>query len=433
MIGATPMASIVRHALLGLVLIVLLVVGLGGWAATTDISGAVVSTGVVVVDSNVKKVQHPTGGVVGRLLVRDGDRVQAGDLLIRLDDTVTKANLAIVVKSLDELAARHARLQAERDDLDSVSFPDSLIARKNNPDVERVMIEEHKLFDLRKEARRGQKAQLRERVAQLNEEIRGLKGQADAKQREFELINKELEAVRELWRKQLVPISRVTAVEREAVRIDGERNQLVASMAQSRGKITETELQVIQVDQDLRSEVAKELREIQAKSAEQVERKVAAEDQLNRIDIRAPQDGKVYQLSVHTVGGVINAGEPLMLLVPADDALIVEARVLPQAIDQVRAGQHAALRFSAFNVRTTPEIFGTVSTVSPDISQDQRTGVPYYVVRISMTKDETARLGDLRLVPGMPVEAFIQTDDRTVMSFFVKPLQDQISKAFRER
>ncbi len=263
--------------------------------------------------------------------------------------------------------------------------------------------------------------------------IRGLKGQAEAKQREFELINKELEAVRELWRKDLVPISRVTVVERDAVRIDGERNQLIASTAQSRGKITETELQIIQVDQDLRSEVAKELREIQAKSAEQVERKVAAEDQLNRVDIRAPQDGKVYQLSVHTVGGVINAGEPLMLLVPADDALIVEARVPPQAIDQIRAGQGAALRFSAFNVRATPEILGSVSTVSPDISQDQRTGAPYYVVRISMTKDEIAHLGDLKLVPGMPVEAFIQTDDRTVMSFFVKPLQDQIAKAFRER
>ena len=371
--------------------------------------------------------------MVGELLVRDGDHVKAGELVVRLDDTVTRANLAIVVKSLDELAARQARLQAERDDLDSVRFPDSLLTRVDISDVERVMIEERKLFELRKVARRGQKAQLSERIAQLNEEIRGLKGQANSKQREFELINKELDAVRELWHKDLVPISRVTVVERDAVRIDGERNQLIASIAQTKGKITETELQRIQVDQDLRSEVAKELREIQGKSAEQVERKVAAEDQLKRIDIRAPQNGKIHQLTVHTVGGVINAGEAIMLVVPDADDLVVEARVPPQSIDQLTLGQQASLRFSAFNIRTTPEIFGTVTTISPDISQDQKSGAPFYILRIAMEKEEIARLGNLRLVPGMPVEAFIRTDDRTVMSYFVKPLQDQIAKAFRER
>jgi HlyD family secretion protein len=426
-------ASIRRHTVMGLAIMVLLVGGLGGWATTTEISGAVVASGMLVVDSNVKKVQHPTGGIVGELRVRDGDHVKVGDLVVRLDDTVTRANLAIVVKSLDELAARQARLEAERDDLDTVQFPDDLVARSDNPDVMRTITGERKLFDLRVVARRGQKAQLRERIGQLNEEIRGQTGQAESKRREIELINKELEVVRELWRKELVPISRVTAVERDAVRIDGERNQLIANMAQTRGKMTETELQIIQVDQDLRSEVAKELREIQGKTAEQVERKITAEDQLKRIDIRAPQNGTVHQLVVHTVGGVINAGEPLMLVVPDADDLVIEARLAPQNIDQLRVGQQANIRFSAFNQRTTPEIAGKVITISADVSQDQKTSASFYVVRISTSVDEIARLGGVKLVPGMPVEAFIRTDDRTVMSFLVKPLQDQIVKAFRER
>jgi HlyD family secretion protein len=394
---------------------VLLVGGVGGWAATTEFSGAVVASGILVVDTNVKKVQHPTGGIVGELHVRDGDHVQAGDLLIRLDDTVTRANLAIIVKTLDELAARQARLEAERDDLDAVSFPDGLLGRASDSNVARTVDGERKLFELRQLARRGQKAQLRERIGQLKEEISGL------------------DAVRDLWRQNLVPISRVTAVERDAVRIDGERNQLIASIAQTKGKLTETELQIIQVDQDLRSEVAKELREIQAKEAEQVERKVSAEDQLKRIDIRAPQDGTILQLSVHTIGGVVNAAEPLMLIVPASDRLIVEAKIAPQNIDQVRIGQTAALRFSAFNMRTTPEIFGTVAVISADIAQDQKTGASFYTLRIALPPEELARLGGLKLVPGMPVEAFIQTDDRTVMSYLVKPLQDQVAKAFRER
>jgi HlyD family secretion protein len=282
-------------------------------------------------------------------------------------------------------------------------------------------------------ARRGQKAQLRERTGQLDEELRGLIGQADAKRREIVLINKELEAVRDLWDKKLVPISRVTAVERDSVRIDGERNQLISNIAQIRGKMTETELQIIQIDQDLRSDVAKELREIQAKWAEQVERRVAAEDQLKRIDIRAPQNGTVMQMAVHTIGGVINAGEPMMLVVPEADKLLVEVKIAPQDIDQVKVGQVAALRFSAFDMRNTPEIFGVVHVVSADISLDQKTGAPFYTLRIALPAKEVAQLGGLKLLPGMPVEAFIQTSERTVMSYLLKPMQDQIAKAFRER
>ena len=292
---------------------------------------------------------------------------------------------------------------------------------------------QRKLFELRKSARQGQKAQLRERIAQLNEEIQGLTGQASAKKQEIVLINRELEGVRELWKKNLVPISRVTALEREAVRLEGERNQLVASVAQSKGKIAEIELQVIQIDQDLRSEVAKELSEIRGKTAELVERQVAAEDQLKRIDIRAPQDGVVHQLAVHTIGGVVSASEPLMLIVPEGDELTVEARIAPPDIDQLAVGQPAVLRFAAFNQRTTPEINAVVSKLSADIAQDPKSGSSFYLARLAMPREEVDRLEGLRLVPGMPVEAFIKTRERTVMSYLLKPLHDQIVKAFRER
>jgi HlyD family secretion protein len=425
--------SIRRHVLTSVAVVVLLAGGLGGWAMTTELAGAVVTSGLLVVDTNVKKVQHPTGGVVGELKVRDGDRVKAGDVVVRLDETVTRANLAIVVKSLDELGARQARLEAERDSNETLDFPALLTSRMSNPDVARIVASEEKLFDLRKEARRGQKAQLRERIGQLQEEIQGLTGQAAAKANEIVLIGRELEGVRYLWKKNLIPISRLTALEREAVRLDGERGHLIASTAQAKGKMTETELQIIQIDQELRSEVAKELREIQAKTAELVERKVAAEDQLMRVDLRAPQDGVVHQLAVHTVGGVITASEPLMLIVPESDELTVEVRLPPQNIDQVTIGRPATLRFSAFNQATTPEINGFVTRISADVIQDQKTNTAYYTVRISISTAEIARLNGLKLVPGMPVEAFIQTGQRTVISYLVKPLSDQIQKAFRER
>jgi HlyD family secretion protein len=425
--------SIRRHLLGGLAVVALLAGGVGGLAATTELAGAVIAPGVMVVDTNVKKVQHPTGGVVGELRVRDGDRVKAGDVVVRLDETITQANLAIVVKSLNEMQARLARLEAERDDAASIDFPADLLARSKNVEVARSIEGERNLFNFRRKARAGQKAQLAERIAQLREEIQGLTGQVAAKKREIELIGQELEGVRELWRKNLVQIQRVTALERDAARLEGERGQLIAATAQSKGKTSEIELQIIQIDQDLRSEVAKELREVQAKIAELVERKVAAEDQLKRIDIRAPQDGMVHQLNVHTVGGVITAGEAMMLIVPEADALTVEAKLAPQDIDQVHPGQAAALRFSTFNQRTTPELKGTVTRVSADLTTDQRTGASYYTVRISIPENEVARLGGLKLLPGMPLETFIQTGDRTVLSYLTKPLTDQIMRSFRGR
>jgi HlyD family secretion protein len=230
-----------------------------------------------------------------------------------------------------------------------------------------------------------------------------------------------------------VQITRLTALERDGARLEGERGQLVAAVAQAKGKITETELQVIQIDQDLSSEVAKDMREVDAKFGEFVERKVAAEDQLKRIDLRAPQDGVVLESKIHTVGGVVPAGDAIMLIVPESDNLLVEAKVNPHDIDQVQVGQSAVLRFSAFNLRTTPEINGTITRISADTTTDQRTGQNYYTTRIAMTKNEIARLGDIKLIPGMPVEAFVQTGERSVMSYLIKPLQDQFMRAFREK
>jgi HlyD family secretion protein len=425
--------SIRRNILAGLTVFAILAGGVGGWAGTTQLSGALIASGSVVVDSNVKKVQHPTGGVVGELRVRDGDRVKAGDIIARLDQTVTRANLAIITKGLDEFAARKARLAGERDAAKVIAFPDQLTKRANDPDVAQIMDGERRLFELRRTSRLGQKAQLREQAGQLNEEIVGMTAQQKAKKREIELITRELDGVRDLYKRNLVPLTRLTQLEREATRVEGELAQLIAAVAQTKGKIAETELKIIQIDQDLSSEVAKEMREIDGKIGEFVERKITAEDQLQRVDIRAPQDGTVFQLSVHTVGGVISPGDAIMLIVPDADSLTVEAKVNPQDIEQVQLQQKSVLRFSAFNAATTPQIDGKVSRISADITSDQRTGQSYYTIRISIPPEQLSRLGDVKLVPGMPVECFIQTGERTVISYLLKPLRDQLMRTFRER
>ena len=425
--------SIRLHLIFGLAIVAILGGGLGGWASTTEISGALIAPGQIVVESNVKKVQHPTGGVVGEVRARDGDMVKAGDVVVRLDDTVTKASLAIVTKSLNGLWARAARLEAEQQGRDHIEFPPMLLDRADDPEVKNVMASESKLFEVRTTGRAGQKAQLRERVTQLNEEIEGLTAQERAKTLEIALVEKELVGVRSLYAQHLVQLSRLTVLERDAARLAGERAQYVASRAQAKGKITEIELQIIQVDKDLVSEVSKDLRETNDKIGEFVERKVTAEDQLRRIDIRAPQAGMVLQSSVHTVGGVVTAGDAIMLIVPQTDDLQVEAKVNPQDIDKLQIGQKTLLRLSAFNQRTTPELNGVVTRVSPDVTTDQRTGQSYYTIRVSLPPEEVARLGDVKLIPGMPVEAFVQTGERTMMSYLIKPLHDQLMRSFRER
>jgi HlyD family secretion protein len=411
--------------------VVVLAGGVGVLGAKTELSGAVVAAGSLVVESNVKKVQHPVGGTVGELLVKEGSHVSAGDILVRLDETVAKANLATITKSLWELSARGARLEAERDGASEVLFPDDLLAAASDPTIDHIVTGERKLFTLRREALLGQKAQLHERVAQLNDEIKGLTEQTEAKGEEIRLVQEELGGVRDLWDKKLVPITRLTALERDAARLKGERGQLVASTAQTKGKISEIEVQTLQIDQKLRSDVAKELADIRAKSAELEERRVAAEDLLQKLDVRSPQNGIVQDLSVHARGSVVGAGEQIMLIVPQADALVVEVRISPQDIDQVQLDQAATLRFPNFNQRTTPELSGTVIRIAADVTKDEKTGSTYYLARIKMSGDRLE--ADMKFVPGMPVDVFIRTRDRTLLSYLVKPLVDQAARAFREK
>jgi HlyD family secretion protein len=429
----TTQQSLRGHLLIGFGAVLMLGVIILGWGTLTEISGAVIAPGKLAVDSNVKKVQHPTGGVVGDLRVKDGDRVKKGDVVVRLDETQARANLAIVTKALDEMEARQARLEAERDGARKVTFPAELTARKDEPEVAQAMASEQRLFELRRSAREGQKAQLLEQVDQLRQQITGNDEQVAAKTKEIDWNQQELGGVRGLWKDKLVPFSRVTTLERDSARLHGERGALLASIAQAKGRIAEIQLKILQIDEDLRTEVGKELAEIRGKRAELVERRVAQEDQLKRVDLVAPQDGTIFQRSVHTVGGVIQAGEVLMLVVPDSDELIIEAKVAPQDIDQIHIGQPAVVQFAAFNRRTTPELNGEVVGIGADITQDERRNEAYYAVRIRISDKEMARLEGLQPMAGMPVEVFIKTSPRTVVSYLTKPLKEQFDRAFRGR
>jgi HlyD family secretion protein len=374
---------------------------------------------------------------VGEILVKEGDRVAAGQIVLRLDDTMTKATLGVVRSQLDELTAREARLLAERDDAPAIVVPPQLIDRRDDTSASAAVAGEGKLFESRRTARSGQRAQLHERIAQANEEIRGLSAQQAAKEAGLDLIAQELVGVTDLYKKGLVSISRYTLLQRDQTRLQGEHGQVIAEAARARGKISEIELQILQLDQDFRTEVLKDMRDAQGKIAELKERVTGAEDQLKRVDLRASQTGVVHQLTVHTVGGVINSGETVMQTVPRADELVVEAKLAPSDIDQVAMGAKAVVRIMAGNQRTTPEIAGMVTRVSADLAREQPNGAQpsqaYYTVRVSLPAEEVARLNDLHLVSGMPVEVFIQTSPRSPLQYMLKPIHDQIARTFRER
>jgi HlyD family secretion protein len=425
---------------------ILLIVGVlgGGWLALVPLAGAVVTPGNLVVQSNIKTIQHPTGGVVAEIKVHDGMHVDAGDLLVRLDATQTQANLQMVNKQLDGLRARIARLVAERDEMEQLEIPPELAARASENNVSSLLTSEKSLFKARFTARKSQKDLLQSRVVQLSEEISGLDAQVDSKAKQLGLIAGELAGVQDLYDKRLVPLTRLTTLQREQARIEGERGQLISAIAETKSKIGEAQLQIVRIDQDFRTDVVKELGETQGKEAELAERGVAARDQLERIELRAPTSGLIHQLSAHTIGGVIRAGDAIMELVPDSDELLVETRLQPTDIDQVRLGQKALVRFSAFNQRTTPHLAGTVSYVSATTSRDQATQAPhgraqggaqgsYFTVRVLLAEEERRLLGSLQLVAGMPAEVFLQTGRRTMISYLLKPITEQMQRAFVER
>jgi HlyD family secretion protein len=408
---------------------------LGLWSVATTMSSAVIGSGQFVVDGSVKKIQHPTGGVVSQLLVREGDQVSEGDLLIRLDETVTRANLQVIVGQLHELLGRRARLEAERDGTDAMSIPAELSGRSSDPEVTRIVASERKLFQARRSARESQRAQLNKRIAQLQNEALGLQSQLGANGSEIQIISEELKGVRELYSKQLVPLVRVNGLERQAVNLNGQKGQLTASIAQTEGKIAEIELQIMQIGEDLRAEAQKELREVQGKIAELSERRVAAEDQLKRVELRAPNSGKVHQLAVHTIGGVISPAEPAMLIVPTKGELVVEARVMPQDRDQLQVGQNVMVRIHTSNQRNTPELKGTLSRIAADVSKDPNVSnaSPFYGVWVNVPSTELTRLSGLSITAGMQAEVFIEAGSRSPLSYLLKPLTDQVSRAFKER
>jgi HlyD family secretion protein len=397
------------------------------------LAGAVVVPGNLVVQSNVKTIQHPTGGVVAQIAVHNGMRVSVGDLLVRLDVTQAQASLQMVSKQLDEVRARIARLVAERDGLPRPEIPAEMSTRAAESNANTLLASEASLFKARANARESQKDLLQHRISQLGEEITGLDAQISSKAKQLELISGELSGVQDLYDKRLVPLTRLTTLQRETARIEGERGQLTSAIAETKSKIGEAQLQIVRLDQDFRTDVVKELVEAQGKEAELVERGVAARDLLDRIEIRAPSSGVIHQLSAHTVGGVIRAGDAIMEIVPDSDDLQIEARLQPNDIDHVRTGQKAFVRFSAFNQRVTPQLTGVVSYVSADTSHDQQTNAPYFTVRVALSEEERRRLAGLQLVPGMPAEVFMQTGSRTMMSYLLKPIADQMQRAFVEQ
>lgn len=417
------------------VLLAALIIG-GGWMTFVPLAGAVVVPGNLVVQSNVKQIQHPTGGVIAEIAVDNGKHVAAGDLLVRLDATQTKAALQATSKELDQQRARIARLVAERDGLDHPEFPPELTSRTSEDSVRSVIASENALFKARQSTRESQKSLLQGRISQFNDEISGLQAQSDSKAKQIQLINDELTGVQELYDKRLVPLTRLTTLQREAARIDGERGQITSSVAETKSKIDEAQLQIVKTDQDFRAEVVKDLGDAQAKEGELVEKVIAGRDQLKRIDIRAPTSGVVHQLQVHTIGGVIKAGETIMEIVPDSDELQVEAHVQPKDIEHVHTGQDAFVRFSALNQRTTPQVIGQVSFVSPDTTVDPHSpnaqASAFYTVRVILSEEQRRRLGDVQLIPGMQAEVFMQTGKRTMLNFLMKPIMEQMRRAFVE-
>lgn len=415
---------------LALGLIALLFVTFGGWAASMSISGAVIAPGQVVVESNIKKVQHPTGGVVGEIFVKSGEHVEQGDVVLRLDDTQTRASLGIVVGQMTELTARKARLAAERDGRSEISFPEGF--QISSVDAANVAAGERTLFEAKRRTAEAKKAQLRERIGQYRHEIDGLTKQEKAKAREFALVEEERDRLEDMYQRKLVPVTRVLAMRRDSARIEGEHGALLSQIARLGGQISETELQLIEIDETIRLDAQKEYRDVEARLSELAERRIAAEDMLKRIDVRAPQSGIVHELAVHTVGGVIAPGDVLMGIVPINDDRTIEVHLPTTDIDQVTMGQEVVLRFVAFNQRTTPELKGTISRMAADLTRDPQSGATYYTARVAVSDEELARLGNVKLIAGMPVEAHIQTGERTAISFLTKPITDQIARAFKE-
>jgi HlyD family secretion protein len=412
--------------------ILVMVGGFGAWAQLSNINGAVIANATIVAESYSKRVQHQIGGTVLKILIKDGDRVTAGQALVELDPTDAKSELAIIEKTIDELEVKKARLQAQRDGVRELKLPDRISAKKTDEKIAEIISGQLKLLQSTTDSLKGKLDQLKQQEEQMKEQISGIDAQMESKKSQVDLIKEELTGLKKLQAKGLVPKSRILAVEREEARLEGENGELRASKASTQNRIGEVALRALQLQEDLRTEALTELRDTEGKIGEFSERQISLSSKVARTTINAPITGTIYQMAVHTEGGVIGPGETLMLIVPEGDDLVLQAQVSPNDIDQVHTGQQARVRFPSFNSRTTPEIFGEVQQVAADISRADANTPPFYAVRLILTAKELAKLGDNKLKPGMNAEAFIQTTSRSPMSYLLKPLIDQFAHSMRE-
>lgn len=415
----------------GFALAFLLLAGAGGWAATAQLSGAVIAQGQVAVDQKLKAIQHRDGGIVSEIAVREGDRVEQGQVLLRLEDAQTKAELSIIDAQLLELSVRKARLLAERDDLPEIEFPAQLDVSR--PEIRAIVNGETRLFTGNRVNRESQKQQLELGVDQIGEEVKGLESQKISKSDEIVLVKVEVAKLKSLADKRLIERGPVYTSERDLVRLSGEQGEIDAAIARARARINEIRLQIIAIDDSARTEAQRELTLVETKISELADRHMAISDRLSRTEIRAPISGTVNELNIHTIGGVVTPAQVLVTIVPEDAKLNVSIKLDPASIDQVEIGQSARLRLTALNQRTTPELTGFVSHVSPATARDPSTGQTYYTGDVEIGPDELAKIGDSRLIPGMPTEVYITTTERTALSYLMKPITDQFNRAFRER
>ncbi len=416
----------------GYVSIAMMIGVFGAWTEFADINGAVIAPATIVSESYSKKVQHREGGNVSRILVKDGDVVQAGQDMILLDPTETKAELGIIDGQLNEYLVRKARLEAQRDTLKKMTLPVVLANRAQDPSLVEILKGQNRLLESTMQTAESKKSQLKEQLGQLKDQIVGISAQLSSGKKQLDLIAQEVKNLRELQHKGLVPASRVMSMDRESARIEGEQGQQTASKAGAEAKMGEVKLQIIQVDEEVRNQALIDLRDADTKIAELSERRISAASRLSRMSIKAPITGTIYQLSIHTEGGVIAPNETIMMVLPQGDDLVLQAQVSPTDIDHVHMGQPAKIRFTAFSARVTPEIAAEVTSVAADTSRNDAQSPPYYAIRLTITAEELKKLGDNKLKPGMGAEAFIQTESRSPFSYLVKPLVEQWKHSMRE-
>lgn len=408
---------------------------LGGLIAFTSlvtISGAVVATGTVTVESNYKSVQHLDGGIVSKILVKNGDRVAQGDVLIRLDDTAARTNLAVVKGRVNDQLVQQARLEAERDRKSAMTLPAGVLADASDPALAKIIATQTSLFQARRTAHEGELSVLHQRIDQLTADRKGTAAQLEARSRELKITAEELANVKPLYEKGFANQQRYGGLQRDAARLEGEVGRLQSDLARASGALAEAELKLLQSDKDYTQAVVDELKKVQAALAEQEESRTQLTDKLQRTEIRSPQAGRVHALAAHTEGGVIQPANTILQIIPDGEKLIVEAQVQPQDIDKVRTGQTATLRFSAFSAKTTPRLEGKVVNISAAQLTDNQ-NKSYFTAQIEVAVDELKKLGSThQLKPGMPAEVYIETSSRSILSYFVKPLGDIMSKAMRE-